>query len=67
MDKDDEGLLLTEDRAKEVVRVMGLEQEESKELTRAVTQAGARLEQGKRKIEEVREEKLAGERKEKKD
>lgn len=58
--RDSQGLLLTEDRAREVVRVMGLEQEEATELLRAVTQAGQRLEQGRREEQKKEEEQVVG-------
>lgn len=61
--RDSQGLLLTEARAKEVVEVMALEQEEATELLRAVTQAGQRLEQGRHDSEREAEVK-AGEDKE---
>lgn len=52
---DAHGLLLTPDRAKEVVRVLGLGDEEAGELTRALTQAEARLKQAEDKIEKAKE------------
>lgn len=48
--------MLTPARAKEVVRVLGLGDDEAGELTRALTQAEARLKQGQAKIEEIRQE-----------
>lgn len=44
-----------------MVRVLGLGDDEAGELTRALTQAQARLEQGKAKIEQIRQEKEAKE------
>ena len=64
MPKDAEGVLLTQEQAREVVRVLELGDEEAGELTRALTQAEARLKQGREKIEEVKhaeEAKVEGE------